>query len=90
MLAQFGVPSQADYGNKGRRVFTVFRNEDVMAVMRDPQTWTSSLLMDGLGAFLGDVMLTALDGPPHKRLRDLLAPCFARQEKCLRVRRGTI
>lgn len=77
ILARFGVPSQADYGNKGRRVFTLFRNDDVMAVLRDPQTWTSSLLMDGLGAFLGDVMLTALDGEAHKRLRTLLQPCFA-------------
>ena len=27
ILARFGVPSQADYGNKGRRVFTLFRND---------------------------------------------------------------
>jgi cytochrome P450 len=79
ILARFGVPSQADYGNKGRKVFTIFRNEDVMSIMRDPETWTSNLLMDGLGAFLGDVMLTALDGPAHKRLRNLIAPCFGRQ-----------
>ncbi len=79
VLSRFGVPSQADYGNKGRQVFTVFRHDDVMGIMRDPETWTSSLLMDGLGAFLGDVMLSALDGPPHKRLRNLLAPCFSRQ-----------
>ena len=77
ILARYGVPSQADYANKGRQVFTVFRNEDVLKIMRDPQTWNSSLLMDGLGAFLGDVMLTALDGVPHKRLRALLQPCFA-------------
>ena len=77
ILARFGVPSQADYGNKGRQVFTIFRNEDVMSVMRDPETWRSSLLMDGLGAFLGDVMLSALDGQAHKRLRNLIAPCFS-------------
>ncbi len=77
ILARFGVPSQADYANKGRRVFTVFRNDDVMAILRDPKTWTSSLLMDGLGAFLGDVMMTALDGEQHKKLRGLIQPCFA-------------
>lgn len=79
ILARFGVPSQADYANKGRRVFTIFRNEDVLSILRDPETWHSSLLMDGLGAFLGDVMLTAIDGAPHKKLRALLQPCFAPQ-----------
>lgn len=79
ILARFGVPSQADYGNKGRQVFTVFRNDDVMSIMRDPETWTSGLLLDGLGAFLGDVMLSALDGAPHRKLRNLIAPCFGRQ-----------
>jgi cytochrome P450 len=77
ILARFGVPSQADYGNLGRTVFSVFRYDDVMAVLRDDATWTSDLLMDGLGTFLGDMLLSARDGERHHRLRALLTPCFA-------------
>jgi len=76
ILAHFGVPSQADYGNKGRQVFTTFRYEDCMAILRDPQTFTSGLLMDGLGAFLEDAMLTALDGETHRSLRNTLQGAF--------------
>ncbi|MFA5494894.1 MAG: cytochrome P450 [Porticoccaceae bacterium] len=76
ILAHFGVPSQADYANKGRQVFTTFRYEDCMAILRDPETFTSSLLMDGLGAFLEDAMLTALDGEAHRNLRASLQGAF--------------
>lgn len=77
ILARFGVPSQADYGNCGRQVFTVFRHADVMAILRDDAGWTSDLLMDGLGTFLGDMLLSARDGADHRSLKALLQPCFA-------------
>ncbi len=76
ILARFGVPSQADYSNIGRQVFTTFRYEDNMAILRDPETFTSGLLMEGLGAFLEDAMMTALDGEPHKKLRDVMQSAF--------------
>lgn len=79
ILARFGVPSQADYANKGRQVFTVFRNEDVVAALRDQETWSTNLLADGFGAFFGDIMLTTLHGDQHRRLRNLLQGCFAPQ-----------
>src|SRR5271155_3091345 len=60
ILAKFNVPSQAGYANRGRRVFTLFRYEDVMAVLRDVKTYTSSLLAEGIGQFLGGFMLTAM------------------------------
>src|SRR3546814_5309010 len=41
ILARFDVPSQADYANSGRPVYTVFRYEDVMKVLRDPENWHS-------------------------------------------------
>jgi cytochrome P450 len=77
ILAKFNVPSQADYANRGRRVFTLFRYEDVMAVLRDVKTYTSSLLGEGIGQFLGGFMLTAMDGDEHKLARALLAPAFS-------------
>jgi len=77
ILARFGVPSQADFANRGRQVFSVFRHADVAAVLRDDKLWSTDLLADGLGAFLGDMFLSARDGPPHRQLRGLLQACFA-------------
>lgn len=76
ILAQLNTPSQADYSNMGRQVFTAFRNQDVTAILRDSKTFTSGLLMEGLGAFLEDAMLTALDGEAHKNLRGILQGAF--------------
>lgn len=76
MLASFNVPSQADYSNLGRPVVTLFKYADVMAVLRDPKTFTSELLNEGLGQFLGGFMLTAMDDDRHKLARNLLAPAF--------------
>src|ERR1700694_3751723 len=76
ILAKFNVPSQADYSNLGRPVFTLFKYQDVMAVLRDAKTFTSNLLNEGLGQFLGGFMLTAMDGEQHKLARNLLARAF--------------
>lgn len=77
ILAAFGVPSQADYANKGRQVFTLFRYADVLAVLRDSKTYTSTLLQEGLGQFLGGFLLTGMDDVTHKATRGLLAPAFS-------------
>jgi cytochrome P450 len=77
ILARFGIPSQADYANRGRRVFSAFRHADVRAVLQDDATWSTDLLVDGLGTFLGEMFLTARDGRSHRLLRGLLQTCFA-------------
>jgi cytochrome P450 len=76
ILAKFNVPSQADYSNLGRPVFTLFKYQDVMAALRDSKTYTSGLLNEGLGQFLGGFMLTAMDGDQHRLARNLLARAF--------------
>lgn len=77
ILAEWNVPSQADYSNLGRQVFTLFRYDDVLAVLRDPATFTSTLLQEGLGQFLGGFLLTGMDDATHKVARKLLAPAFS-------------
>lgn len=77
ILARFGIPSQADYANSGRQVFTIFRHADVKAVLQDDVTWSADLLADGLGTFLGEMFLSARDGRQHRLLRGLLQTCFA-------------
>lgn len=50
-----------DFRNTGRKVFTIFKNEDVVQILRNPALWTSGFTMtEGLGAYLGDQMLTGL------------------------------
>ncbi len=77
ILALYGIPSQADYANTGRPVFTLFRHADVAAVLRDDKAWSTDLLKDGLGTFLGEMFLSARNGESHRLLRRLLQPCFA-------------
>ena len=77
ILAKWNVPSQADYSNLGRQVFTLFRYDDVMTVLRDPKTYTSTLLQEGLGQFLGGFLLTGMDDATHRMARKLLAPAFS-------------
>ena len=77
ILARYHVPSQADYANSGRPVMTVFRYADVLAILRDPVTWKSYILADGFGASVENLLLTAMDGPDHKKFRALFSPPFA-------------
>lgn len=69
ILARFNVPSQADYSNLGRQVFTLFKYQDVLAVLRDSKTFTSTLLNEGLGQFLGGFLLTGMEDGRHKEIR---------------------
>lgn len=74
-LDRFGLPSQTGFA-KPRPKFTLFRYADIMAVLRDPVTYSSSVIGEGLGQALGDRIITAMDGEEHRKIRGLLAPCF--------------
>lgn len=75
ILKELGVPPI--FGNaKDRPVYTLFRHADIGAVLRDQDTYTSGLIGEGLGSFMGTFMLTAMDGDYHRRMRSLLQPCF--------------
>ncbi len=77
ILARFGVPSQADYAGSGRPVMTVFRYDDVLAILRDARNWKSSIMADGFGAAVDNILLTGMDDEEHKKYRTLLSPPFA-------------
>ncbi|MGI4792631.1 MAG: cytochrome P450 [Janthinobacterium lividum] len=78
LLARFGAPSQAGNTDK-RKLFTLFRYEDIMKVLRDPKRFTSALLGEGLGQFLDGLMITAMDGAEHRLTRNMLQPAFSPQ-----------
>ncbi|MES2261686.1 MAG: cytochrome P450 [Pseudomonadota bacterium] len=63
-----------------RPVYTLFRYNDVMAVLKDAKNFTSGFLMEGgMASFMDGFALTAMDGDPHRQARGLLQPCFAPQ-----------
>ncbi|MDB5686690.1 MAG: Cytochrome [Rhizorhabdus sp.] len=69
ILARYGVPSQADFILSGRKIYSLFRYEDVARALQDDETFSAGLQAIGLGDFLGDGILTAYSGSDHRRLR---------------------
>src|SRR5471032_3145153 len=64
--------------SKPRPVYTLFKYQDVMAVLKDPKKYTSGFLMEGgMASFMDGFALTAMDGDVHRQARGLLQPCFA-------------
>lgn len=76
ILAQYKVPSQADYARSGRPVMSIFKYDDVIAILRDNVNWKSYLNGDGFGAAVDNSLITAMDGAEHKQFRGLLQPPF--------------
>ena len=70
-----GVPTNA--GAKAAKcVVTLFKHKDVMAVLRDAETFTNGFIAEGLGAFFDGLIVLAMDGEQHRRTRALLQPVF--------------
>ncbi len=69
------VPTNA--GAKAAKcAVTVFKHKDVMAILRDAETFTSGFIAEGLGAFFDGLIILAMDGEQHRRTRALLQPVF--------------
>jgi len=77
ILAEFGVPSMASGFDGSRPTFSLLRYDDITDCYRDPKTYSSSLMFDALGPFLGRI-ITSMDGDEHRRARNLLSVAFSR------------
>lgn len=73
--ASMGVPNNAGLG-AGHPTVSLFKYNDVMAVMRDPANFTSGFIAEGLGSFFDGLIIIAMDGEEHKKTRALLQPVF--------------
>ncbi|WP_185267647.1 cytochrome P450 [Halopseudomonas xiamenensis] len=58
---------------------TLFKYKDVIAVLRDAETFTSGFIAEGMGAFFDGLIVLAMDGEQHRRTRALLQPVFMPQ-----------
>ena len=76
ILEKFGIPSRASAADGSRPVVSLFKYRDIMHVLRNPAIFTSGLLLEGLGTFLGRI-ITGMDGNEHRRTRTLLQPVFS-------------
>lgn len=62
-------------GVSGRPSFLVTRWEDVEMVLRDGETYSSSINAEHIGQYMGELML-AMDGKEHRAYRNLVAHAF--------------
>ena len=56
--------------------FIVYRYDDVQAVLRDNQTFSSSSIRELMGPVMGEWIIVGLDEPEHRRHRALVSPAF--------------
>ena len=56
--------------------YVVHRYEDVVAVLRDNVTYSSSAIRALMAPVMGDYVLVGMDEPAHKRLRALVSVAF--------------
>lgn len=54
----------------------VYRYDDVAAVMRDHEAFSSSSVRVGMKPVMGEYVLVGMDEPEHRRFRDLVATGF--------------
>jgi cytochrome P450 len=71
------VQSESPFGETsvGAGATHVLGHDEVVAVLRDDQTYSSALLNDSLGPLFGNTLI-AMDEPEHRIHRALLAPAF--------------
>ena len=75
-VKQFGIPTNAGLQQGTRPTFALFRHQDIMAVLRDATSYTSGFIAEGLGAFFDGLIVLAMDGEQHRKVRALLQPAF--------------
>lgn len=80
ILKNHNIPSMADYMLSGRPTVTLFRYNDIHAVLMDPKNWQSYIVGDGFGKAVDNMLLTAMDGQEHDSFRALIHRPFMRSE----------
>jgi cytochrome P450 len=69
------IPASGMNMGVGGTTYQVTRWDDVEHVLRDPETFSSSINAEHIGQYMGDLIL-AMDGKEHRSYRNLVAPAF--------------
>lgn len=62
---------------ESKPVFMVYRHEDVVKMLRDNETFSSSIIIDTFGDVLGEQVMLGMDEPVHGRHRALVSKAFS-------------
>jgi cytochrome P450 len=65
--------------DEAKPIFFVYRYEDVARVLRDNETFSSSIILDFFGDALGQHVMLGMDEPEHRRHRGLVAGAFSQK-----------
>jgi cytochrome P450 len=65
--------------DESKPVFIVYRYDDVAEVLRDNQTFSSSLILAFFGEALGKHVMLGMDEPEHRRHRALVSSAFTQR-----------
>ena len=62
---------------ESKPVFIVYRHQDVIKMLRDNETFSSSIIIDTFGDVLGQQVMLGMDEPQHGRHRALVSKAFS-------------
>ncbi len=66
-------------GEEGKPVFIVYRFEEVQQMLRDNETFSSSIIIQAFGDVLGQHVMLGMDEPEHGRHRALVSKAFSQK-----------
>ncbi|MGV0045154.1 cytochrome P450 [Mycobacterium colombiense] len=65
--------------DKSAAMFIVYRHEEIVQVLRDGETYSSSAVIAAFGEVLGQRVMLGMDEPYHGRLRSLVSKAFSQK-----------
>jgi cytochrome P450 len=74
-----GMPHEAS-----KPVFMVYRYDEIAQVLRDHETFSSSIIVNVFGDVFGQQVMLGMDEPQHRRYRSLVARAFSQKALALR------
>ncbi|SEH86142.1 Cytochrome P450 [Mycolicibacterium rutilum] len=69
-----GIP-----GEEGKPIFMVYRYEEAQQMLRDNETFSSSIIIQAFGDVFGKYVILGMDEPQHGRHRALISKAFSQK-----------
>lgn len=66
-------------GEEGKPIFMVYRYEDAQRMLRDNETFSSSIIIQAFGDVFGRHVMLGMDEPQHGRHRALVSKAFSQK-----------
>jgi len=74
---------------ESKPVFMVYRHDEIAEVLRDNETYSSSIIINVFGDVFGENVMLGMDEPAHRRYRSLVSGAFT-QRAVARHRAGLV